>query len=73
MFPKTPTPAHPHDTPTLTLRLTFRYFGVSDGTGAIGSRFKIDASYLSPNVNMLLSGAMHERLSRDVGLRRGVA
>ena len=50
-------------------------------TGAIGSRFKIDASYLSPNVNMaarleaatkqygtplLISGALYDRLSEKV-------
>ena len=49
--------------------------------GAIGSEFKIDASYLSPNVNMasrleaatkqygvpiLISGPLHDLLSPDV-------
>jgi class 3 adenylate cyclase len=49
--------------------------------GAIGSEFKIDASYLSPNVNMasrleaatkqfgvpiLISGELHEILSTEV-------
>ena len=52
--------------------------------GAIGSRFKIDASYLSPNVNMaarleaatkqyhvplLISDSLHERLSPAVRAR----
>ena len=56
-------------------------FHVAVCAGAIGSRFKIDASYLSPNVNMaarleaasrqyntklLLSGPMHSRLSSAV-------
>lgn len=59
-------------------------FGLHQGwaiEGAIGSYFKIDASYLSPNVNMssrleaatkqygvnlLISGALFDILTRDV-------
>ena len=56
---------------------------MSPPAGAIGSRFKIDASYLSPNVNMaarleaatkqyhtslLLSGPMYEKLTPAVRL-----
>jgi class 3 adenylate cyclase len=59
-------------------------FGLHQGwaiEGAIGSSFKIDASYLSPNVNMaarleaatkqygvplLVSGALHDCFSEDI-------
>ena len=59
-------------------------FGIHVGwgiEGAIGSEFKIDASYLSPNVNLaarleaasrqygvpiLLSGQLHDILSKKV-------
>lgn len=59
-------------------------FGIHQGwaiEGAIGSFFKIDASYLSPNVNMaarleaatkqygvplLISGALHDCFSEDI-------
>jgi class 3 adenylate cyclase len=61
-------------------------FGLHQGwaiEGAIGSMFKIDASYLSPNVNMasrleaatkqygvplLISGALHDIFTDDIKL-----
>lgn len=61
-------------------------FGLHSGwaiEGAIGSFFKIDASYLSPNVNMssrleaatkqygvaiLVSGALHDIFTEDIKL-----
>jgi hypothetical protein len=49
--------------------IIFLRFGLQIGwaiEGAIGSIFKIDASYLSPHVNMVSTLANKKKLSKDI-------